>query len=504
VHGGGSPERVALVDVNGRVAAGDEEMGSQASAAVGVGDILGYADGGSEHACCRQRGGRRGNVDEAAELSVAAALGGEPLLIRADACQYTPVDNRNHQACPARGGNGYLIVWVQRVPLQPQRGQERGPLLTCRTAMLHHALVKPGLDHAAALGFGLDGAGGFELPAGHANKALESLPWPLRRKDGDRRHRAMPAAGKLTLCGEEPKCPAPTRTAVRVDDRDVRGTHPQGNPRKIDVIEPFAVGDDRGGAASSAVPKTCHDHLDLNSEPAHAAPPRYPALAAQLTHNLGPNRPSGIDAKPSPHTGCNPLQFLRPAATTRATATTCDVRLIPGDRSLAATTQTTCSPCTGTGLRCTEREERSVLLVAYAFLVVATAWVLGPRRRRWMLRLSEPGRQQVRLVAGVLDAAVGALGVAVLGLQLGAADQAHVVGWTIGALVSLGAAVYAAGLVAWRGGRAVGLRILGWALMAIALVIPSTLTLALPLVALLATTLARLPERRVTQAGATT
>jgi hypothetical protein len=155
-------------------------------------------------------------------------------------------------------------------------------------------------------------------------------------------------------------------------------------------------------------------------------------------------------------------------------------------------------------LRCTEREERSVLLVAYAFLAVATAWVLGPRRRRWILRLSEPGRQRVRLVAGVLDAAVGALGVPVLGLQLGAADQAHVVGWTIGALVSLGAAVYAAGLLAWRGGRAVGLRILGWALMAIALVIPSTLTLALPLVALLATTLARLPEQRVAQAEATT
>ena len=154
-------------------------------------------------------------------------------------------------------------------------------------------------------------------------------------------------------------------------------------------------------------------------------------------------------------------------------------------------------PYTGAGLRRTQIEERSVLLVAYAFLAVVTAWVLGPRRGPWLLRLSEPGQQRVRLAAGVLNTAVGALGVAVLGLQLGAADQVHLLGWTIGALVSLGAVAYAAGLLAWRGGQAAGLRILGWVLMVIALVIPSTLTLALPLVALLATTLARLPEQQV-------
>jgi hypothetical protein len=144
-----------------------------------------------------------------------------------------------------------------------------------------------------------------------------------------------------------------------------------------------------------------------------------------------------------------------------------------------------------------------VLLFAYAFLAVVTAWVLGPRRGPWLLQLTDPGQQRVRLTTGVLDAAVGALGVATLGLQFGAADQANVVGWAIGGLISLGAVVYAAGLLAWRGSQAVGLRILGWAFMVIALVIPSTLTLALPLVALLATTLARLPEQRVAQGGST-
>jgi len=78
---------------------------------------------------------------------------------------------------------------------------------------------------------------------------------------------------------------------------------------------------------------------------------------------------------------------------------------------------------------------------------------------------------------------------------LGGGDHAHVLGWTIGAAVSLGGVVYAAGLLAWRGGQALDLRILGWVLMVTALVIPSTLTLGLPLVALLALALAPIPEQ---------
>jgi hypothetical protein len=61
--------------------------------------------------------------------------------------------------------------------------------------------------------------------------------------------------------------------------------------------------------------------------------------------------------------------------------------------------------------------------------------------------------------------------------------------------VSLGGVVYAAGLLAWRGGQALGLRILGWVLLLMAFAIPSTLTLGLPLVALLALALAPIPEQ---------
>jgi hypothetical protein len=140
-----------------------------------------------------------------------------------------------------------------------------------------------------------------------------------------------------------------------------------------------------------------------------------------------------------------------------------------------------------------------VLLLAYAFLAGVVAWTLGRRAVPWVLRLSEPGRRRVRLAAGVLDTVVGAVGIAVLGLQLG--DLGHLLGWAIGGALSLGSAVYAVGLLAWRGGRALGLRVLGWVPMAAALVIPSTLTLGLPLVALLALTLAPIPEQRPMQAA---
>ena len=135
-----------------------------------------------------------------------------------------------------------------------------------------------------------------------------------------------------------------------------------------------------------------------------------------------------------------------------------------------------------------------MFLLVYAFLAGVIAWAFGRRGGPWILRLGEPGQQQVRLAAAMLVTAVSAMGIAVLGLQLGG-DHAHALGWTVGAAVSVGAVVYAAGLLAWRGGQALGLRILGWALMVTALVIPSTLTLGLPLVALLAVALAPIPEQ---------
>src|SRR6266542_7115202 len=95
------------------------------------------------------------------------------------------------------------------------------------------------------------------------------------------------------------------------------------------------------------------------------------------------------------------------------------------------------SPALAPGLRRTQWMERSVLLLAYTFLAGVIAWALGRRGGPWVLRLREPSQQRVRLAAGMVDTAVGALGSAVLGLQLGGDDHALVLGWTIGAAVSL-------------------------------------------------------------------
>jgi hypothetical protein len=134
-----------------------------------------------------------------------------------------------------------------------------------------------------------------------------------------------------------------------------------------------------------------------------------------------------------------------------------------------------------------------VVLVAYALLAGMLAWVLGRRSGPWILRLREPDQQRVRLAAGLLDTALGAAGLAVLGLQLG--DHGHMLGWAIGAAMSLGGVLYAAGLVVWRGGRALGLRVCGWVLMVAAALIPSSLTVGAALLALLALTLAPIPEQ---------
>ena len=97
-----------------------------------------------------------------------------------------------------------------------------------------------------------------------------------------------------------------------------------------------------------------------------------------------------------------------------------------------------------------------MLLLSYGFAAGVIAWAFGRRGGPWILRLSEPGQQRVRLAAGMLATAVGAVGIAVLGLQLGGDDHAHMLGWMIGAAVSLGGVVYVAGLLAWRGGQALG------------------------------------------------
>src|SRR6266540_4046832 len=132
-----------------------------------------------------------------------------------------------------------------------------------------------------------------------------------------------------------------------------------------------------------------------------------------------------------------------------------------------------------------------MILFAYAIALLAVAWAVASRGRPWILRLDERRQQLIRLA-----------GVAVIWVQATgeAADQA-VLPWTIGAALIVGSVVHGAGLVAWQGSRAVALRLVGWALMTLAFSVPSTLTLALPLVALLVPTLALVPASPGSRSG---
>jgi hypothetical protein len=69
----------------------------------------------------------------------------------------------------------------------------------------------------------------------------------------------------------------------------------------------------------------------------------------------------------------------------------------------------------------------------------------------------------------------------------------------VGSTMLVGALLYAVGLGLWLDRTALGLRLSGWMLMAAALVVPSTLTLALPVVAAMVVTVANIPSGRGTQ-----
>jgi hypothetical protein len=69
-------------------------------------------------------------------------------------------------------------------------------------------------------------------------------------------------------------------------------------------------------------------------------------------------------------------------------------------------------------------------------------------------------------------------------------------GYAVGSAMLVGALLYVIGLGVWLDRAASALRLSGWLLMAAALVVPSTLTLALPGVAAMVVTVANIPSGR--------
>jgi hypothetical protein len=98
------------------------------------------------------------------------------------------------------------------------------------------------------------------------------------------------------------------------------------------------------------------------------------------------------------------------------------------------------------------------------------------------------GARRVTLVR-VLAGAVAAAYAVVVGVAASAGDGDSAVASAIVAIAAAGAVSYGAGLLRWSGPVAWLLRLGGWTLMICAAVIPSHLTLLLPLVAALAVTL---------------
>ena len=138
--------------------------------------------------------------------------------------------------------------------------------------------------------------------------------------------------------------------------------------------------------------------------------------------------------------------------------------------------------------------------VAYLVFLIALVWAVIRRRRPWISRVSGAGQQGLRLTAMVLAIAVGSLGCLVIAIQ---PPGQHCIyrwsGYAVGSTMLVGALLYAIGLVVWLDRSALALPLSGWMLMAAALVVPSTLTLALPIVAAMIVAVANIPSGRGTQ-----
>ena len=136
-----------------------------------------------------------------------------------------------------------------------------------------------------------------------------------------------------------------------------------------------------------------------------------------------------------------------------------------------------------------------MLDIAYLAFLIAMVWAVIRRRRPWIGRVSGAGQQGLRLTAMVLAIAIGSLGCLVIAIQPpGQHGIYRWLGYAVGSTMLVGALLYAIGLVVWLDRPAFALRLSGWMLMAAALVVPSTLTLALPVVAAMVVTLANLPS----------
>lgn len=135
-----------------------------------------------------------------------------------------------------------------------------------------------------------------------------------------------------------------------------------------------------------------------------------------------------------------------------------------------------------------------MVFVSYAVFLSTVAFLLG----RAVTERKEPSVWDTgygSLTRGVMLAT--SLIILLLSLPM-ALDREHTSTESnaLWASVIVGSALYSAGAASWTGNPAFWVRGIGWILMAVAFLLPSTLTLGLPLVALLAFALVPISSMR--------
>ena len=132
-----------------------------------------------------------------------------------------------------------------------------------------------------------------------------------------------------------------------------------------------------------------------------------------------------------------------------------------------------------------------VLILLAALVLFGLVYYAVRRRNRWGASLDERP-SVIRAVTAVLAAAIAAGAAFWLTHLAGSPDQ-YAPAYAITAAVCAGALLYLAGTLIWHGRVALSLRWVGWVILIVPLLIPSTFSLALPIVAGLALTLRPAP-----------
>jgi hypothetical protein len=137
-----------------------------------------------------------------------------------------------------------------------------------------------------------------------------------------------------------------------------------------------------------------------------------------------------------------------------------------------------------------------MILVAYACLFVALGALLI---RGGAVRISRRSQLVARLLGMIGAAATASIALLVL-----STSQPTTLGYAMLLILLAGSMVYLCGLALWHQRVGFAVRLAGWILTVAALAIPSTLTLLLPLAALLTLTLRAAPDDRAPMADQAT